>query len=168
MVNLKRWLIHAFLPPWRWRLAFPARLLNKIESAIQQSELGHRGELRFAVENTLTLGSVWRGVSARQRAIEIFSQLNVWDTEENTGVLIYIMLADKEVHIIADRGIAKQVVQLQWNGIAKAMESAFLAKDFEKGSMVGIEQISQLLAKHFPANAHNPNELSNRPVIIKH
>jgi len=78
------------------------------------------------------------------------------------------MLADKEVHIIADRGIAKQVVQAQWNGIAKAMESAFFAKDFEKGSMIGIEQISQLLAKHFPANAHNPNELSNRPVIIKH
>ena len=167
MVNLKRWLIHTFMPPWRWRLAFPAKLLNEIEMAVKQSERQHRGELRFAVENALAPAWVWRAMSARHRAADVFSNLRVWDTEENSGVLIYVLLADREVHIVADRGIAGRVIQAEWDAVAQAMQKAFRSGDFRRGSLEGIERITSLLATHFPPGADNPNELSNKPVIIR-
>lgn len=167
MVNIKRWLIHSFMPPWRWRIAFPAAVLGDIEKAIKQSECRHRGELRFAVENALAPAWVWRGMSARQRATEVFSNLRVWDTEENSGVLIYLLLADREVHIVADRGIAKRVPQAEWDTIAQAMQKEFHRGDFRRGSLEGIECITKILATHFPSAAINPDELSNEPVIVK-
>ena len=167
MVNFKRWLLHTFIPPWRWRLAFPAAALEDIEIAIKQSERQHRGELRFAVENALAPAWVWRGMSARQRATEVFSNLRVWDTEENTGVLIYLLLADREVHIVADRGIARRVPQTEWDAVAQAMQKAFRQGDFRRGSLEGIERITAVLATHFPPGADNPNELSNKPVIVR-
>lgn len=167
MVNIKRWFRHAFMPPWCWRVSFPKVVLAEIECAIEQSELQHCGELRFAVENTLALARVWRGISARQRAIEVFSNLRVWDTEENSGVLIYLLLADREVHIIADRGIAKRVAQAEWDATAEAMQKEFKQGDFLHGSIRGIERITLLLAAHFPPGTSNPNELANKPVIVK-
>ncbi|WP_340121715.1 TPM domain-containing protein [Methylobacter svalbardensis] len=167
MVNIKRWFRHALMPPWRWRVSFPKAVLAEIENAVQLSELQHRGELRFAVENTLALARVWRGMSARQRAIEVFSHLRVWDTEENSGVLIYLLLADREVHIIADRGIARRVAQADWEAIAEAMQKEFKRGDFLHGSMQGIERITLLLAAHFPPGTNNPNELANEPIIVR-
>jgi len=155
------------MPPWRWRLAFPSAVLKDIEKAVKDSERGHSGELRFVVENALAPGLVWRGMSARQRATEIFSNLRVWDTEENSGVLIYLLLADREVHIVADRGIARRVGQDQWDAIAAVMQAAFRRGDFWGGSLEGIERITRILAAHFPASADNPNELSDKPVIIR-
>ena len=122
MVKITRWLKHAFMPPWAWRLTFPATVLDEIEKAVKRSEMQHRGELRFAVENALAPGWVWHGLSARHRAIQVFSNLRVWDTEENSGVLIYIQLADRQVHIIADRGIVKCLSQDEWDGIAQTMQ----------------------------------------------
>jgi uncharacterized membrane protein len=168
MVNFKRWLNHAFMPPWRWRVLFPKAVLDDIEKAVKHSEQQHSGELRFAVESTLVLGKVWRGMSARQRAIEVFSNLRVWDTEENSGVLIYLLLADREVHIVADRGITQRVAQSEWDAIAKAMQQEFKRGDFLRGSLHGIECITMLLATHFPAGTENRNELSNKPAIIEH
>lgn len=167
MVNIKRWFRHAFMSPWRWRVLFSKKALDGIEKSIKHSEHQHSGELRFAVENALALGKVWRGVSTRQRAIEVFSDLRVWDTEENSGVLIYLLLADREVHIIADRGITKLVSQSEWDAIAEAMRKAFKRGDFLRGSLQGIESITLLLATHFPSTADNSNELSNKPVIVK-
>jgi len=166
MVNIKRWFRHAFMPPWRWHVLFSKKVLGDIEKAVKHSEYQHGGELRFAVENALPLSQVWRGVSARQRALEVFSNLRVWDTEENSGVLIYLSLADREVHIIADRGIAKCVAQVEWDVIAKAMQEEFRRGDFLKGSLQGIERITRLLAACFPPAADNPDELSNEPVFI--
>lgn len=167
MVKIKRWFVHAFMPPWRWRMAFPKALLKEIEAAIKASELQHRGELRFAIENTLSFPWLWRGLTARQRALEVFSNLRVWDTEENCGVLIYLLLADHEVHIIADRGIASRVGQADWDRVADAMQAAFRQGNFRGGSLTGIEQITRLLATHYPADGENPNELADHPVIIK-
>lgn len=167
MVNIRRWINHAFMPPWRWRMAFSAAVLNDVEAAVHQSEFLHRGELRFAVENALAPASVWRGMTAQQRATEVFSSLRVWDTEENSGVLIYLLLADREVHIVADRGIAKLVPQSEWDAIAQAMQKAFHRGDFRSGSLEGIECISKILATHFPSGETNPDELSNKPVIVK-
>ena len=168
MVNIKRWLRHAFMPPWRWRMLFPKTVLADIEKAVKHSEHQHGGELRFAVENALALGQVWGGISARQRAIEVFSNLRIWDTEENSGVLVYLSLADREVHIVADRGITRRVAQAEWDAIAEAMQKEFQRGDFQRGSLQGIERITMLLATHFPPGADNPNELSNKPVIVKH
>ncbi len=167
MVNIKRWILHTFMPPWRWRMAFPEATLKDIEMAIKQSERQHRGELRFAIENALAPTWVWRGLSARQRATEVFSNLRVWDTEENSGVLIYILLADREVHIVADRGIARQVPKAEWDAVAQAIQRAFRQDDFRRGSLEGIERITIMLATHFPPGADNPNELSNKPVVVK-
>ena len=167
MVNIKRWIRHAFTPPWRWRVLFPKAALIDIEKAVKHSEHQHGGELRFAVENTLALGKVWRGISARQRAIELFANLRVWDTEENSGVLIYLLLADREVHIVADRGIARRVLQTEWDAVAETMRREFLRGDFLRGSLQGIERITLLLSAHFPPGADDRNELPNKPVIVK-
>jgi len=166
MVNIKRWFRHAFMPPWRWRMLFSRTVLGDIGKAVKNSEYQHSGELRFAVENALALAQVCRGVSARQRAIEVFSNLRIWDTEQNSGVLIYVLLADREVHIVADRGIARCVAQAEWDAVAESMQKAYRSGDFLHGSVQGIERITMLLATHFPAGADNRNELSNKPVIV--
>ncbi|NOS75254.1 MAG: hypothetical protein HOP36_12125 [Methyloglobulus sp.] len=167
MVKLLRWLKHAFMPPWCWHLSFPSDVLDAIEKAVKHSESQHSGELRFAIENALSPGWVWHGMTARHRATEIFSNLRVWDTEENSGVLIYIQLADHEVHILADRGISKCVAQSEWDRIAQLMRHEFQQSRFREGSLQGIQEITRLLSKHFPAHSENTNELPNRPVIIK-
>ncbi|MEC4747102.1 TPM domain-containing protein [Methylomicrobium sp. Wu6] len=167
MVNIKRWLKHLFMPPWRWRTAFPSATLTAIEEAISQSERKHRGELRFVVENSLPPMHVWRGRTPANRAQQVFADLRIWDTEENSGVLIYLLLADREVHIVADRGIARRVAQTEWDAIASSMQQAFQRGDFREGVQAGIECITKLLTTHFPADSLNPNELPDRPVVIK-
>ncbi|MBU1265582.1 MAG: TPM domain-containing protein [Gammaproteobacteria bacterium] len=166
MVNFKRWLKHMFMPPWAWRRAFPQATLDAIEAAIGASETAHGGEVRFAIENSLPGILAWRGISGRERAIEMFSNLRVWDTEHNSGVLIYLLLADHDIEIVADRGIAAQVDPAAWEAVAQTMEAAFRQGDFERGALAGIQQISVLLAAHFPPSGHNPDELANRPVIL--
>jgi uncharacterized membrane protein len=167
MVNIKRWLKHCFMPPWYWRLKFSNATLSSIEQAITQSEHLHKGELRFAIENALAPIWVWRGMSVYQRATEIFSSLRIWDTEENSGVLIYLLLADREVHILADRGIAGKVAQAEWQSIAEVMQGEFKQDHYQAGALQGISLITDLLAKHFPPGANKLNELPNRPVIIR-
>lgn len=168
MVKMTRWLRHSFMPPWILRRKFPKSVLNQIELAITRSERTHSGELRFAIEHALPPLWVWRGQTALQRAIEVFSQLRVWDTEENSGVLIYLLLADREVHILADRGITKRIPPTQWQAIAEAMQNHFRLGDFQQGSLLGIEQITGLLSEHFPVPAtDHPNQLPNAPVIIR-
>ena len=167
MVNLGRWFKHLFMPPWAWRRAFPQATLDAIEAAIRQSEARHNGEIRFAIETSLAPARVWRGISGRDRAIEVFADLRVWDTEHNSGVLIYLLLADHDIEIVADRGIAAQVEQSAWNTVAQAMEAAFRQGEFERGVLLGIEQVSELLATFVPPLDRNPNELANRPVIVR-
>lgn len=166
MVNVKRWLRHLFMPPWAWRRAFPRATLDAIEGAIRESETRHGGEIRFAIENSLPASWVWRGMTGRKRALEVFSFLRVWDTEHNSGVLVYLLLADRDIEIIADRGIAARVDPSAWGVVAQAMEMDFRRGEFEHGVLEGIRQISTLLAAHFPPGKHNPDELPDRPVIV--
>ncbi|OYZ28593.1 MAG: hypothetical protein B7X82_09275 [Hydrogenophilales bacterium 17-64-65] len=166
-MNFRRWLKHMFMPPWAWRRAFPQAALDAIEAAIRASETAHGGEVRFAIENSLPGVLAWRGISGRERAIEMFSNLRVWDTEHNSGVLIYLLLADHDIEIVADRGIAAQVDPAAWEAVAQTMEAAFRQGEFERGALEGIQQISVLLAAHFPPSGHNPDELANRPVIVR-
>lgn len=164
---VSRLLKHLFMPAWLLWKYFPPALLAEIESAIRESETVHRGEIRFAVESALTPSEIWRGLGGRQAALEAFSKLRVWDTEGNSGVLIYLLLADHDIEIVADRGIAARVDQTEWDNIARLMERHYRAGDFRTGTFEGIRRVTELLARHFPAGPENPNELSNHPVLLK-
>jgi uncharacterized membrane protein len=164
---VSRLLRHLFTLPFLLHRRFPASLLSEIETAIRDSEKHHNGEIRFAIETALPLSALLRNVSARQAAIEAFSDLRVWDTQENSGVLIYLLLADHDLEIVADRGMAEKVGQSQWDDIAHAMEQHYRAGQFREGSLEGIRRVTELLSTHFPPGERNPDELSNKPVIIK-
>ncbi len=161
-----RWLRHVFAADWlRWR-QFPQRVLAAIENAIGEQEQRHVGELRFVVEGGLPIGRLVRGQRSRERAVELFGALRVWDTEHNSGVLIYILLADRAVEILADRGIQAQVGNQKWESICERMRSQFATGNFASGSADGICAISDLLARHFPATGDNPNELPDKPIVL--
>lgn len=161
-----RILRHILMPDWLARRPFTPAVMARIEAAIRQTEAAHRGEIRFATEGGLELHALCKGIAPRVRAIEVFSQLRVWDTEENTGVLVYLQLIDRDFEIVADRGISARVPQAQWDAICAGMESAFRAGRFEEGVMTGLREVGALLTQHFPARAGNPDELPNKPVML--
>jgi uncharacterized membrane protein len=161
-----RILRHLFAPHWIVARAFPRRTLTTIEQAIRNSEKSHDGELRFAVEAGLHPLPLLKGQSVRQRAIEVFSDLRVWDTEHNSGVLIYVQLVDRRIEIVADRGISARVAQTEWDAICRTMEGAFRERRFERGALEAIGQATRLLSRHFPPRGGNPNELPDRPAVL--
>ena len=152
----------------RWMVdrAFPKDALAAIERAIKESEATHRGEIRFAVDGALHIDPLLRGQSARERAIDVFSRLRIWDTEHNNGVLIYLLLADRDVEIVADRGIDGKVGAREWERICRGMEAAFRQGDYEGGVVGGIREITRHLAEHFPPNGDDRDELPDRPVVL--
>ncbi len=145
---------------------FGRSTLNKIEAAIQASEAEHVGEIRFAVEGGLDGAPLFKGQSARERAIELFSQLRVWDTQHNTGVLIYLLLADRAVEIVADRGIHAKVDSHEWSKVCREMEAAFGQSNFEGGVVSGVQAVTRHLKQHFPSDGHDRNELPDKPVVL--
>ncbi len=161
---VRRALKHLLLPSWIAERPFPRSALERIEQAIKASERRHRGELRFAVEGALALAELRD--SPRQRAREVFAQLDVWDTEENTGVLIYVQLVDHRIEIVADRGIAALVSQAEWDALCRAMENRFRKGEYLAGALEAIEGATRILERHFPARDANPNELPDKPVLL--
>ena len=160
-----RLLRHLVVPDWWVLRAFSKPLLRTIERAVTASECAHQGELRVVVEASLPIHGVLHNQSPRARAIELFSQLGIWDTEHNSGVLIYIQLIDRRVEIVADRGIDARVGQTFWNAICRRLEVAFRDGQFESGTLQALNDITAALAKHFPASGDNPDELPNAPLI---
>jgi uncharacterized membrane protein len=148
------------------RKLFPEASLERITQAIAACEAEHHGEIRFAVEASLDWRHLRQGVTARERAVEVFSQLRVWDTEANNGVLIYLLLADRDVEIIADRGVHAKVGAEGWEAICKSMEAEFRQGRFESGLLQGIQSVSQHLLAHFPRRGSDSNELPDRPVLL--
>ena len=165
-MNIKRIVSHLLMTPWQVNRAFPRDGLTAIEKAITASEATHVGEIRFAVEGALDSGPLLKGQSARERAIDVFSQLRIWDTEHNNGVLIYLLLADREVEIVADRGIHAKVDSQIWENICRTMETAFKQANYEGGVVSGIQAVTQHLVEHFPAASADRNELPDRPVVL--
>jgi uncharacterized membrane protein len=151
---------------WRVRRLFPQRVLAAIEQAITAGEATHAGQVRFVVEGALDGAPLLRGQSARERALEVFSQLRIWDTAHNNGVLIYLLLADRQVEIVADRGIDAKVGAAGWAKICADMETDFRSGNFGSGSIRGIEAVSRQLARFYPAQGKGPNELPDAPVVI--
>lgn len=167
MVNtLTRIVRHTLTPAWRVRLMFPPQVLQPITEAIRLCETRHRGEIRFVVEAALDFLPLIRQQTAHERAIEVFSQLGIWDTEHNNGVLIYLLLADRDVEIIADRGINRHVGHEEWQILCQDMERAFRAQRYQEGVIQGIHAISAHLTRHYPAQGASPNELPDQPVLL--
>jgi uncharacterized membrane protein len=165
-MSIGRWLRHLFATRWMTRRRFPAPVLARIEQAIDEVESRHAGELRVAIETAYELPDLWTGLAPRQRALEVFGQLGVWDTADNNGVLIYLCMADHDVEIIADRGIAARVTQSEWDAVCREMEDRFRAGAFEQGAVAGIAGVGRLLALHFPARGGDRNEQPNQPVLL--
>lgn len=165
-MHFSRALRHLFAPPWLVRRAFPKPAVDRIEEAISASEKNHRGEIRFAVEGALEFLPVLRGLTPRSRALEVFSLLRTWDTEENTGVLIYLQLVERCIEIVADRGIAARIDPSGWDAICHRMEEAFKGGRYQAGVLAGIAEVGALLERHFPAGPENKDELPDRPAIL--
>lgn len=158
---------HLLFAPSQTRRLFPTTELDELTLNIAQSENHHRGEIRLVIESSYSLPQLFNRLEPRQRALELFSQYRVWDTEENTGVLIYLLLAERRIEIIADRGIARKLPQTEWDAICKNMQATFAQGQFIEGIKSGMTAITQHLAEHFPADVNaNPNELPDRPVVI--
>jgi uncharacterized membrane protein len=150
-------------------MLFPASTLDAIEAAVSRAERAHAGEIRFAIETSLTPLHVINDVAPQARALEVFSALRVWDTERNNGVLIYVQLADRHVEIIADRGFKGRVAQAEWDAVCRSMEDQFRAGRFEAGSIAGVDAIGTLLARHFPNDSltgEQRNQLPDRPTLL--
>jgi uncharacterized membrane protein len=164
-MNLRRIARRLLVMPGALKRAFPATTMMAIEQAIAASEREHSGEVRFAAEAALDVPGLFAGQSARERAIDVFSQLRVWDTAQNNGVLIYLLLADRDIEIVADRGL-NAVSAKDWQVICETMETGLRRGEFQQAVIVGIEAVSRLLARHFPPRAGDRNELADRPAIV--
>ena len=161
-----RMLRHLLALPGTVARAFPAKALSTIEQTIRQSEARHGGEIRFAVEAALDPAQIWRGVTARERAIAVFSELGVWDTERNNGVLLYLLLAERNVEIVADRGFNGKVSAEEWEDVCRRMEGALREGRAADAVIAGIESLTQIVARHFPPLPADRNELPDPPARL--
>ena len=163
-MNLKRLLKHLFASRTQMRRHFPPSLLAEIKDAIAQAERTHRGEIRFVIEAALDPLQVGADLSPRERALEVFSELRIWDTQDNSGVLIYLLCADRAIEIVADRGIHALAGCGVWPQIAAEMQTAFSAGDYRRGAMNGIQAVAAQLQRHLPS--HRAGELPDDVVML--
>ncbi len=165
MNKLLRILKHRWFDETDAARALDAAALQRLEQRVAASERRHSGEIRICVEAGLPLSYLWRGASARERAVMMFAKLRVWDTEHNNGVLIYLLLAEHAIEIVADRGLARVVPPERWRELVAQMSGAFKAGRFEDGLAQAVDAIDALLAQHFPLaeGQANPNELPDAP-----
>ena len=165
-MNPVRLLRHIFLTRWATRRHFTPKVLGDIEAAIRETESLHAGEIRFVVETSLEIAHLLQDLTPRRRALQVFGQLGVWDTAQNNGVLIYLLLADHVVEIVADRGIAKRISQSEWDGVCREMERYYGDNRFGEGSVAGVRAVGRLLGRHFPGQPADADELPNQAVLL--
>ncbi|HEX5786903.1 MAG TPA: TPM domain-containing protein [Woeseiaceae bacterium] len=148
------------------RRAFPPPVLTAIETAIRDSEIRHGGEIQFAIETALDVRDLCRGATARAQACRAFGELGVWDTARNNGVLIYVLLAERDIEIVADRGYRGRVAEEDWRAVCGTMREAYAAGRFLDGSLAGIDAVTALVAAHYPRKEDDSNERPDRPLIL--
>lgn len=163
---MKRLIKNLLFMPWQLRQRFPRAVLAEIENAIRAAERLSSGQIRFAIEDSLHPLSILRRKTPRQRALEVFSQLHVWDTEQNNGVLIYLLLAERRVEIVADRGIDAQVDSGAWSRICQGLQQRLGQGEAARGVVEAVAAIGAHLAAHYPAVEGQPNEVDDRPVLL--
>jgi uncharacterized membrane protein YgcG len=148
------------------RALFSAPVRAEIEAAIGAAEAQHDGEIRFAIETSLSPLALWHNLSARGRALELFARLHIWDTQANNGVLIYVLRAERAVEIVADRGISERVSPAEWEQVCREVEGHYRAERYSEGSRAAVAGVARLLAQHFPAARSSGNELPNQPILL--
>ncbi|MDB5776022.1 MAG: repair family protein [Herbaspirillum sp.] len=148
------------------RRAFPHSSLQAIQAAIGAGEMTHRAEVRVIIEAALTPGSILQSVSARQRAVALFTHYRIWDTEENCGLLLYINLADHKVEIVADRGVNRVVATHEWQAVCQTITSGFAAGSYHDSVPAALTQLNALLARHYPQSGEQHNQLSDKPLLL--
>ena len=165
--RLQRLLRHRWLDEADTRKAIPPALLHRLKQRVAASENRHSGEIRICVEAGLPSSYIWRDAAPRERAVAMFAKLGVWDTDHNNGVLIYLLLAERAIEVVADRGLSKRVAPAQWQAMVARMGAAFREGRFEDGLTQALEEVSALLVQHFPLapGESNSNELPDEPVL---
>ena len=163
-MEIGRFLRHVAMSPLKARRIFPDKTMDAIAAEIGASEKRHRGEIVFVVEAELTTEQLWRGLGSRERALEVFASQGAWNTEENNGVLVYVLLADRSVEVVADRGIDRHVGAEAWRAIVEAIDGHFRAGRFEEGALAGVRAVSAHLERHFPEQGEGRNQLGDRPI----
>jgi uncharacterized membrane protein len=148
------------------RRAFPQETLAEIAGAIAAGEQTHRGELRLIVEASMPFEAIWADVSNRQRALALFAEHGVWDTEDNCGVLIYVNLAERAVDIVADRNVNRKIDAATWQAVCQTMTDGFARGQFHDSTIAAIARVNELLRLHFPANGARRNELPDNPIML--
>lgn len=167
MNKFSRAIRHLTTTRFTGKKAFPCATLAEIQKTIAAGEKTHRAEIRLIVEHSLELSAVLAGVSSRQRAHELFSHYRIWDTEENSGILIYIELADHQVEIVADRGISKLIPNHHWHAVCKTMTQGFAKGEYHDSTIAGLQQLNALLHEYFPeGEIPQENQLSNKPIRL--
>jgi uncharacterized membrane protein len=157
---------HLFATEAGTRRRFPPAILSAIEQAVTAAEQRTSGEIRFAVETAMDLPDLWSGRTPRERALDVFGELRVWDTELANGVLIYVLMADRDVEIVADRGATARIPYADWEAVCRLMEEHFRAGRFEQGAVAGVAAVGALLERHFPARRVERDELPNQPSLL--
>jgi uncharacterized membrane protein len=145
---------------------FPLTAMRRIRDAVADGELHHAGELCVAIESRFSPIAVLAGLETRQRAAQVFSLLRVWDTRDNSGVLLYLQLAERRVELVADRGIAARVEPAQWEEICTDFSAEMRNQPPEQAVLNCLGRINALLVRYFPAERDNPGELPDEPVIL--
>lgn len=164
--RLKRQWRHWMTTSAQGRRMFPSETLAAIGRAITAGEQRHRGEVRLIVENAMPSDAIWADVGNRQRAIALFAEYGVWDTEDNCGVLIYVNLAEHKVEIVVDRNIGRKIDAATWQQICRTMTDGFARGQFHASTLAAIDQVNALLATHFPADGARANELPDHPIVL--
>jgi uncharacterized membrane protein len=166
MKHFKRALRHLVTTAADGRKAFPSATLKEAEQEIAAGEKRHRAQVRLIVEAALPFAAAWHGMSPRERARELFAHYRVWDTEENCGVLLYVNLADRQVEIVADRGVGKTVAAHDWHAACRTLTHGFAEGKFHEGTLAALAQINALLEQHYPGSGGNANELPDKPLML--
>lgn len=164
--RIKRQWRHWMSTTSKGKQAFSDETLAQLGQAITAGEQRHRGEVRLIVEHSMPSEAIWQDLSSRQRAIGLFAEHGVWDTEDNCGVLIYVNLAEHKVEIVVDRAIGRQIDNSTWQAICRTMTQGFARGEFRASTLAAIEQVNTLLAQHFPAQGQRSNELPDHPIVL--
>lgn len=157
---------HLLTTRFAGRRAFPAATLQAIQDTIASGETQHRAEIRVIIETALSTAAVLRGVPTRARARELFAHYQVWDTEENCGILLYVNLADHKVEIIADRTVARLLTAQEWQAVCATMTRGFAQGEFHDSAVAALRQLNMLLQERFPAHGTHSNQLPDRPLVL--
>lgn len=148
------------------RRAFPPETLDAVAKAIAAGEQRHRSEVRLIVEHGMPFDALWAGMGIRERALALFAEYGIWDTEDNCGVLIYVNLAEHKVEIVTDRNVGRKIDNIVWKRVCATMTQGFTRGEFHAATLAALEQVNTLLAEHFPANGARANELPDRPIVL--